>query len=83
MLTFTEFQATRREVADLGAEVGDYWEGETQAGFIYSGGYYIERNDDQYVLQMFNESYTAQIDGIETLERELYSLYASENGGTE
>lgn len=79
MLTFTEWQATRREVADLGGECGDYWEGGAQPGFMYEGGYYIERNGDQCSLQIFNEQYASDLSNVETLERELYTLYASEN----
>jgi hypothetical protein len=85
MLNFNEWQATRREVADLGAEVGaEYWETGAnepfaQSGYMYEGGYYIETDGDRCFLTIFNESYSSNKAGIAPLERQLYSLYASEN----
>lgn len=74
MMTFEQFQATRRESDDLARDVPDQWMGdadETRAGLIYDGDTYIERDGDTYTLTLYNQSWATP--NLAELERRLYT----------
>lgn len=61
-MTIEQFRATGRDVADLGAEVGEeFFEGLT-AGRVYltEGGPYIERDGDKWALTIENQSWAGE-----------------------
>lgn len=73
MLTFEQFQATRRECADLGAVLAD--EAEFSDGFLYIGKLYIEKTTfpaGKYHLTVERDDFLS--DDLGQLERRLYDF---------
>lgn len=74
MLTFEQFIATRREVADLAAE-DLYAEG---PGFVYQDELFIEGKEPNLIL---NIEASSQMGTLTELEPILYDFYALCNTG--
>jgi hypothetical protein len=83
-MTFAEFQASRRAVPDVRAEVPDETIEPGASGLIYGDGYFIldvmahwpeaARERGRYYLIVCNEEWIS--DDLEKLERELFSYAA-------
>jgi hypothetical protein len=82
MMTFEQFQATRKESNDLGRDTEDcMWDNEPKAsGLLYLGKLFIENVEDwwpqrakdmgKYHLLLGRDEWVS--DDLESLERELY-----------
>jgi len=84
-LTFEQFQATRRHVANLhdepsiAGQIGD--DGEVRPGLVYADGLFIEEETrgtmcPVYTLTIGNASRST--DNLESLERDLYEFACAE-----
>lgn len=83
MMTFTEWQAGRRHVPDLSAEIDD--DCVSGPGFVYPGGFYINDNDDptlggKYRLHLERDEYFT--DDLQSLEQRLYDWASPHMEGT-
>jgi len=84
MITIQEFRASRREVADLGAEITDTGGDLTgQRGFLYAGNVYMTIDDqpgERYVGLVLSEwDYYRAESELPMLEEHLYE-WAVESG---
>jgi hypothetical protein len=68
-LSFNEFVAQRKQVADIGLEIG-VSEMEGQQGYVYPGGCYIEVSEDEFFLVIGNQDWLEK--DLGQLERLLY-----------
>lgn len=69
-MTFKDFVASGRDVADLGEEIAGM-EGVAGRVYVAEGGLHIERYGSDWLLTIYND----QIEGdLPTLERELYDF---------
>lgn len=74
-MTFSDFQKSRRECADLSQIVSDI-EGQ---GFVYAGDAYIEKCEGgEYMLTLHNQGWMTPDTSLEFMEAILYSWCLSE-----
>ncbi len=83
-MTFEEWKATRREVADLAKELDtDFGNDAPTAGFIYHGDSYVQKSSDEaraggkllaFYLCVGNEDWTS--DSLDELELKLWEVWA-------
>jgi hypothetical protein len=79
MLTFEQFQATRKPCDDIGKALNDArWEGESKpaTGFLYLDCLYIESFNGEWLLVIGNTEGVSP--NLESLERDLYAFAVSE-----
>lgn len=78
-MTFKDFQATGRDVTDLGAipEIAAQGDFEGRAGRVYHGELFLERHNKwQYCLTLGNESRVSS--NLPSLERDLFDWAVGE-----
>lgn len=77
-MTFEQFKATRRHVADVGAATGIDLGPDVQPGHVYDSDLHIfDMPDGRHLLVIFNEQ-TVSADLTE-LERKLYAFASDED----
>jgi hypothetical protein len=78
-MTFEQFQASGRDVPDLGAEiVGMDLEGKPGRVYLYEGGPYIERSATGWYLCLGRDEYEVTDEDRPTVERLLYDWCKAE-----
>jgi hypothetical protein len=75
VMTFEEFRATGKDVADIG-EMIEGCDLEGKAGRVYASCLYIEKFNDSWFLILCNEDWVS--DDLVGLERRLYEYGVSE-----
>lgn len=79
MMTFPQFQATRKDCADIGAMMGaDFYAGDrivTRSGYVYDDDCYIELINGKPSLMLHREEYTGD---LAELELRLYAWVMTE-----
>ncbi len=76
MMTFEQFQATRRKVADVGEATGIDL-GEVQSGYVYDSDLHIfDMPDGRYLLVILNDQTIS--DNLTELEQKLYEFGSDE-----
>lgn len=76
-MTFEDFQATRRHVADIAAATGLDLGQDVQPGHVYDSDLHIfDMPDGRHLLVIFNDQ-TISAD-LEALERKLYAFASDE-----
>jgi hypothetical protein len=68
-LSFEEFTSQRKQVENIGLEIG-LSELDGQKGYVYPGGCYIEESDDEFFLVVGNQDWLDK--DLGKLERALY-----------
>ena len=81
MMTFEQFQATRKWVDDVATATGIDMGPDVQPGFVYDSALHIfamggGAAPDQYLLVIFNEQWVSS--DLDELERRLYEFASDE-----
>lgn len=85
-MTFEQFQASRREVADLQTALGfDHDVTTGMPGFIYADGYYIEKRaphwpEGSHAYRLCLGNWDDIGDDLERFERKLYEYATPQEG---
>lgn len=76
-MTFQEFTASKKSVDDLATALPLVYDITGVPGLIYGDGYFIERIDGQYVVDLGMDGYLKSED-LDAAERKLYAYFVDD-----